>query len=484
MIQKSRLVLPAIILTAIAATAVLFHYPITIVDALTLESLPEFGVQISWWRLLFEPFLGILLFFNQSFHAIPEFLLFGFWAILIYLGFSITKAFWIKEKRARRRFIARQSVNIPIVLGLLFAVFAVMIFIPLPGNIIINNKSNAVLVNTHSHTEFSHDGLISQEGLWKWHKRNGFDAFFITDHNNHSKTLEFVRAQRNGQVPGDPLVMGGEEFSGTNHLSLLGLRHEFKTKGFSDSLAVQHTRADSGAVLVNHWFDGERKSLEYYKNLGVDGFEIENTATDKRYDRKVYRKIKDFCTSNGLIMNGGLDFHGYGSACSMWNAFDIPGWKNLDPSSREAAILNIIRTRDQGRMKVLLYNDRPYYSGKQLFFRPFISIVNYFRTLNILQVVSWMVWILIFSLAGTGISKNRKLSALLNAQIVISVLGLIAALFLTGLGLTYFSRITAVENFTEMYEEYSHLLLYTGASFLLYSGVVAWKRIKNGRETD
>jgi len=214
---------------------------------------------------------------------------------------------------------------------------------PLPNNTIVNNAENTILVNTHSHTEFSHDGLISQEGLWEWHKRNGFDAFFITDHNNHDYTYDFVQAQRNNKFPNEPLVMCGEEFSGSNHLSMLGLKAKFSTKGFSDSTAINLTHAGRGTVIVNHWFDGEQMSLEYYKNLGVDGFEIENTALERTYNRKVYQKIKTFCESHNLVMNGGVDFHGYGNACSLWNAFEIPGWQNLDPASKEAAILEIIK---------------------------------------------------------------------------------------------------------------------------------------------
>ncbi len=482
MIKKSRLIVAVLIAIAIAGAALLFHYPVTIVNALTLESLPDYSIHISVWRILFEPFLGILLFFNQSFYAIPEFLLLVLWIFIFSLAYSITKAILLKDKQVRMRFVVMQLVNIPVVLGLLFAVFVVMIFLPLPNNTIVNSNKSSVLVNTHSHTDYSHDGLISHAELWKWHKRNGFDAFFITDHNNHSKTLEFVKAQRNGQFPGEPLAMGGEEFSGTNHLSLLGLKREFRTKGFTDALAVKYTRADSGAVLVNHWFDGEHKSLEYYRNLGVDGFEIENTATDKRYDRKVYQKIKDFCVGNNLIMNGGLDFHGYGSACSMWNALEIPEWKNLDPPSREAAILNIIRNHDQSRMKVLLYNDRAYYSKKQLFFRPLYTIVNYFRTLNFPQVVSWIVWIFIFSLIGAGLSKKENLPGAVTIQKIIPVAGFISALFITGLGLVYFSRISAVEDYTKMYVEYSRLLIYSGSVFLIYSGIVGWIRIFRRRE--
>ncbi|MDZ7605591.1 MAG: hypothetical protein U5K79_08375 [Cyclobacteriaceae bacterium] len=72
-------------------------------------------------------------------------------------------------------------------------------------------------------------------------------------------------------------------------------------------------------------------------------FEIENTATDKRYNREVYHRIKTFCENNGLIMNGGIDFHGYGSVCTLWNAFEIPGWKNMNFQAKEEAILTSLK---------------------------------------------------------------------------------------------------------------------------------------------
>ena len=480
-IQKSLLKWVAAIIAAILVTATLFHFPITIVDAVTQEVVPEFGIHVSGWRILFEPFLGILLFFNQSFYAIKEFAFLLFWIITIILIYSIVNSLRIKEQQPRNRFLFNQLFNLLLVVGIWFSVFVVMIFIPLPNNVIINNSQDWILVTTHSHTDYSHDGLITEQRLKNWHQRNGFDAFFITDHNNHSRTLEFVKAQPDHQLPGSPEVFAGEEFSGTNHLSLLGLKREFRTKGFSDSAAVQNTRQDGGAILVNHWFDGEHKSLEYYRDLGVDGFEIENTATDKRYDRNVYQRIREFCFKNHLIMVGGLDYHGYGSACSIWNAFEVPGWKNLDANAKEESILKILKTHDQSRLNVLLYNDRSYYSQKNLLFITPLAVINYFRTLNLLQVLSWIVWILVFSVVSVRFKANPVLAKNLSCHRMIPITGILGAFFLLTLGLIYFLLNQHVENFTTMYLEYSSLLMKTGAALLVLSGFVAWLRMKQDK---
>lgn len=472
LLTKKQIYTSAVLIALIILVSVLFHYSIHIVNALTLETLQEYDINISTWRILFEPVLGVLLFFNRAFFAITEFQFVLYWILVIFIIYSFIKAILVRGKQSKTKFIIGQLVNFPIVIGLWFVAFVIIVFIPLPNNTIVNNSKNSILVTTHSHTEYSHDGLISQKGLWQWHKRNGFDAFFITDHNNHDYTYDFVQAQRNNKFPIEPLVMCGEEFSGSNHLSLLGLKAKFSTKGFSDSTAINLTHAGSGAVIVNHWFDGEHMSLEYYKNSGIDGFEIENTALERTYDRKIYQKIKVFCESNSLIMNGGADFHGYGNVCSLWNAFEIPGWQNLDPALKEEAILNVIKTRDQGKLHVLLYNDRPYYSEKNLFFSPLFTLFNYFRTLNIFQIISWIVWILLFSIIKNKISNSKKLKTQIVSRRLVPVFGIFGAIFLLSLGLVYYSRIKDVIGFTEMYVEYSELLFYIGTLFLVYSGVV------------
>ncbi len=470
--KRKTWIVPLILSVFIAGVALVFPYPVHIENALTLQPEAGFGIQPNFWRTVFEPVLGILLYFNRSFYAVKESTMTLYWLVLIFAVYTLVKGFVLKNSN-RKKFMLRQLINLPILVGIWFALFVVIIFIPLPNDKIVNKTSGWVLVTTHSHTEFSHDGMMSQQRLLKWHQRNGFDAFFITDHNNHRQTLEFVNMRWNKELPGEPVVFCGEEFSGSNHLSLLGLKSDFKTKGLSDSAVVAKARADGAAILVNHWFDGEHQTLEYYRNLGVDGFEIENTATDKRYNREVYQRIKSFCERNGLIMNGGLDFHGYGSACTLWNTFEIPGWKGFDNRAKEEAILNIIKTRDQSKLKVLLLNDRPYYKRENLFLHTSVTLLNYFRTLTIWQVFSWVFWIFLF----VFLRNKSAFVQQLTCRKMLPLAGVAAALFLLGLGFVYVFRNQPVEDFTEIYPEYYRLLLMAGSALLVVSGLTAYFRI-------
>ena len=105
-------------------------------------------------------------------------------------------------------------------------------------------------------------------------------------------------------------------------------------------------------------------------------------------------------------MVGGLDFHGYGRSCSTWNAFEIPKWKELNSKEKEEEIIKILRNREQDKLKVLMYKDRPYYTEANLAFSPIKIVFNYFRTLNIYQILSWIVWLVIFNIIHARIKRK------------------------------------------------------------------------------
>jgi uncharacterized membrane protein len=92
-------------------------------------------------------------------------------------------------------------------------------------------------------------------------------------------------------------------------------------------------------------------------------------------------------------------------------------------------------------------------------------------------VISWIFWILLFAIVGNNLSKKDEIVKRISCQRVVSVFGLLAALFMLVLGAVYFSRIQDIEGFTEVYHEYSSLLLYIGSAFLIYSGIVVYFRI-------
>ena len=391
------------------------------------------------------------------------------WVFIFYMTVGAVKIF--KARSDRRRMIFRKIADLPLLMSICIAIFMVTLFVPMPNNTIINNSKAAILVTTHAHTEFSHDGLISQENIWKWHKKNGFDAFFITDHANHKKSLKFAQEQRDGKFPIAPLVMVGQEYSGSNHMSLLGINGAFETKGMHDKAVIDSVHRYGGAVIINHWFDGKGESKELYKKLGADGFEIENAGKDLYYDRGTFKHLNKFCKSNGLTMIGGLDFHGYGRVCSLYNAFEIPTWHTMDPVSKQLAILEILKNGPQEKVKVLVYKDRPFYTNENLFFRPFMTLFNYYRTLNLFQVLSWVFWLVLFQIIKT----KRKKTAIEKDMGFLLFAGA-SAIFMVVYALVYYFRGEAVKGYSDLYYEYGILFCTMGLLFLSYVLAIAYFR--------
>ena len=465
-IQKFAVAVPILCIVILAA---FLHFQVHFENVLTLSPEADYDVKISIWRIAFEPILGLLLYFNRSIYALEELSLTLLWVLIFYIGYSLIKIF--RGRLKRKRMLLKKLADLLLLIGSCFAVFVLILFIPLPNNTIINNSKDSILVTTHAHTEFSHDGLTSQENMWKWHKRNSFDAFFITDHANHEKSLAFAQAQKNGSFPIAPLVMVGQEYSGSNHMSLLGLNGKFKTKGMKDQAVIDSVHRYGGAVIINHWFDGKGKEKEYYEKLGADGFEIENAGKDLYYDRATFSQLKAFCKANGLTMIGGLDFHGYGRVCSLYNALEIQGWHAMDYSLKQQAILRILKNGPQEKIKVLIYKDRPFYTGDNIFFRSFLTLLNYFRTLNLFQVLSWIFWLVLFQSI-----KNRKKRTAIEQDKGLPFLAMASAIFMMILALVYYFRGEAVKGYSEVYSEYSLLLGPIGLLLLLYTMAIVYFR--------
>lgn len=444
---------------AMVVLSTLFHKPIEIIDALTSDTVPGFGIHISMWRILFEPFAGPLLFYLRADQALVEFAVLLLWITVFSLIFTLLQ-------KAKTHALLLWLKSLPLIIATWLGLLWLIIYMPLPSNTIVNETENSILINTHNHTEFSHDGLISTKKLQRWHKRNGFDAFFITDHNHHKRTMEAVEAQDNGLLPAEPLMIIGEEFSGSNHMTLLGLKRNFITRGLNDQQVIDSTHADGGVVIVAHWFDREKKSIPYFLGMGVDGFEIANQGSGLKYEQRIFSALTEACYANGLIMTGVVDYHGYGSSCFTWNALDIPGWHQMDPAQKRESIMQVLRQRDMSRIRVLLYHDRDVFDRSLVLLSPLFSFISYFRTLKIIQLISWILWLILMQILCSKLSGRIKGPA---SYRILQIAALISGIFLFINGILFRIKAPVLSEYNEIYLEYSTYLLGGGALFLLFS---------------
>jgi len=477
--RKKHVYLVAILFALILVLALILHYSIHIENALTSQPAEGFSVQVHTLRIIFEPVFGPLLFYLRADQPLVEMLVLMLWAIIALFVISFWKAFRNRKNSFLHTFwtgLKNWLVRVPILIIIWVALILIIIFLPLPSNTIVNHLHDTILLNTHSHTYYSHDGLISQKNLMRWHKRNGFDAFFITDHNNHLKTLEFVQAQKMGKIPESPLVFCGEEYSGSNHITLLGLQRDFKTKDMPDSTAIDSAHANGGVGIIAHWFADEHRTIQYYIDCGADGFEIANQAEGLTYSRRIFRAIVEKCRENGLLMVGACDYHGYGSAAFTWNALEIPGWQNLAAEQKRSSIMNIFRQHEESKIKVLVYRDRYVFPRKLVFLSPIFNL-GYFRTLDVWQIVSWILWILFLPLvASIGFVNKAGLWLRHPPQRIWGVLGFISSMFAIVIGAVLLSKVGMFKEYNNILKEYGSQFLGVGIVLGIYSLIIASRK--------
>ncbi len=463
--------------------ALFFPYHVHIENVLTGQPAEQFGVRISPWRVVLEPLVGPMLFAQRGDQPMVEMAVALLWLLAGILTLGVLNMWRQKNGLASAlgRGVLQWLGRAPIVVILWLALLTIIIFTPLPNNRIANNDADALLLNTHSHTEWSHDGLVYQQELMRWHKRNGFDAFFITDHNNHGKTLAFVERQKNGEIADHPLVLCGEEFSGSNHITLLGLQRDFNTRGLPDSAVIDSAQANGGVAIVAHWFADEHKSIQHYIDIGADGFEIINQGEGLQYDRRIFDDIVRHCRDNGLLMTAACDYHGYGSTALAWNALSIPGHKRMTTEEKRRAIMTVLRHHQQDKIKVLMYRDRPLLPRRLAAWSSLYNTINYFRSLGMWQVVSWLLWLVVFYVIVRLDMMRKWLVCLQKAPVrFLGVAGAAASLLVLGKGLHLLSKAPHVQGYNDIYVEYGDLFLRIGVIFFLYSLLfAAWPVLKN-----
>ena len=270
-----------------------------------------------------------------------------------------------------------------------------------------------IVVDFHSHTNVSHDvrntlmRRFDTEANRRWHRRAGFDAVFITDHNT-------VEGLKGVQSPGlaHPVVCPGIEMSAWGaHIVLLG-----------DSLAVDRSRysesfdgllallrvSDSmyGALSVaslpeyrkNHW-----ARLDTLVAAGLDGFEIVNASpAANELDRKDRNSVIELARSRNRFVVGVSDSHGWGATSMVWN---LVRTETPQGSDQCQAVLHRLHDGFDAVRVVERHRLRPD-DWWPLWLTPVGMVWETWRSMGWPLTGAWVVWIWV--LAGAGAMSRRR----------------------------------------------------------------------------
>ena len=253
------------------------------------------------------------------------------------------------------------------------------------------------VVDFHSHTRASHDvgGTLMDRydaaANLAWHRRAGFDAVFLTDHN----TMTWPAGP-----PGRPVACPGIEISAWKaHILLLGdstaVNRATYGRDLAGLLALLRSGDSTGARSVasipeyvrNHW-----TRLDTLVANGLDGFEIVN-ASPKANELTQARRdtVVALARRTGRFVLGVSDHHGWGATSMVWNLVTVPGWR----AAPERVCAGVLRRLDSGFGAVRIverHRLRPDSRWPHLL-TPAGVVWESWRSMGVPAAASWTLWV-------------------------------------------------------------------------------------------
>jgi hypothetical protein len=329
---------------------------------------------------------------------------------LLYLLWRLTRL--SRSRNRPPRWLRELGVLAGSLLG--FAVFlALGILWHRPMLALAGAGPDRAVVDFHSHTNVSHDvrgTLMSGFDVGAnlaWHRRAGFDAVFVTDHNTIAPATP---------TEGLPLRCPGIEVSAWRaHIVLLGDTlpvdrdpYSRDWAGLTRLVRVSDSayRARSVASLPeyerNHW-----DRLDSLVAAGLDGFEIVNASPKANELSRARRdSVIALARRTGRFVVGVSDHHGWGATSMVWNLVPVASWR-----ATPGALCDRILTRlDQGvgSVQVLERHRLPADSGWPSLLTPLGVVWETWRGMTGPVALSWLAWIWGIPLALHARGRRRR----------------------------------------------------------------------------
>jgi len=354
---------------------------------------------------IFTPFTDFPLYFINAFYPSGQLLSLFIWLTLIWLIYGIIR---FRNHIKEMTFIIIRGIFVIFISLLLLIICGV--FLPVQRYKLTPKNSDSILMDIHSHTIYSHDGIVTPFYNFQWHKNYGFHCWAITEHSHTGPATIFQEEIiRRNKIPLAVIPAQEIRFKGV-HLNLLGIERDINPKNFNIlSELINTVHREGGAVIVPHiWAEKKAKlSLEELADAGVDGFEIAGISSipltiDKQKD------LIEFCRKKGLVMVSGTNWHGWNNLCNVWTLFNVDNWNELRMEQRKYIVLEALRKRETDRFRVITYHYN--YASKNFVFEPLKSLYLYIASLDRVQRFSWIFWLVVIYLLINFIKDKRRLA--------------------------------------------------------------------------
>lgn len=179
------------------------------------------------------------------------------------------------------------------------------------------------LANLHCHTQASGGVLMPADAL-RWHLGKGFSVVGVTDSNKTYPGIRALSEASEQEIPA--VVVPGEEYRGTTHLLMFGLKNPIRADQVEISEAIAQARQQGALVVAAHTWTG-KQSPQQLVDWGVAGFEACNGPTT------VDEATLQLAQKHHLALLGSLDFR-HGNAPKT--ATVLPNWASTPEKVLEA----------------------------------------------------------------------------------------------------------------------------------------------------
>lgn len=288
------------------------------------------------------------------------------------------------------------------------ACLAWAILIPRPAARLKSPNPDDLIIDFHSHTSYSWDGrrvlgAFTPEANMRWHRRQGFTAAFITDHNvilgaQEGKAL----SQKQWKSDGYRSLEGEEISLHDTHIGVLGNRILVNNTLYNKDLAgvfrfLKEVPKYGGLPVMNlpeYWLHHPEARWEEFARRGAAGFEIVNSvpkAMDFPQDKR--REVLELCRKRHLSMLGVSDNHGWGSATFVWNVMRISGQARMGPDRLQEAVLAKLRKDGPDAARVIVRTKQEPLAAPWIVADPILGVWTLGRTLSWPEMFAFLAWI-------------------------------------------------------------------------------------------
>ncbi len=214
---------------------------------------------------------------------------------------------------------------------------------------------HVVVVDFHSHTNFSWDGRgsFTVERNRAWHRAAGWNVAYITDHTTLAGAAQAIAV--NPRRAGDDTVVLPAVETRRTHFVVLGMTEEdwrVLRYGNRTSLVPYDPRH---VVILTIPSALERLARREYARIGpLLGIELSDADPRGLMQGQLERaELLDVADRQGLAVVASSNNHGWTSTPVAWSLLRIPGWRDLAPEALDLAIQDRVRTEGRRAVRIV-----------------------------------------------------------------------------------------------------------------------------------